>query len=107
MRSILDTKTIRFAGAQDVRRTEHGLLPIRLPAWAVAQIHDPAFRFTASAASGVRLTFSSDTQTVEVDAMLRGIEMEGIALSTPRFDLVVDGSVVAKRRPRPTAGGGL
>ena len=95
MRSILDTKTIRFAGAQDVRRTEHGLLPIRLPAWAVAQIHDPAFRFTASAASGVRLTFSSDTETVEIDAMPPGVEIEGMAFPAPRFDLVVDGSVVA------------
>lgn len=97
MISIRDHEAVRFAGAQQVTRAPTGLRPSRLPAWAVGQIHDPAFRFSINIASGVRIAFASDTDAIEAEVMLTGIELPEISGPTPRFDLVVDGATVANR----------
>ena len=115
MISIRDHEAVRFAGAQQVTRAATGLRPCRLPAWAVAQIVDPAFRFAANTASGVRLAFATDSDVIEADVMLTGIEMPDYAGPTPRFDLVVDGGTAATQLSgegnrwvaRATAPGGL
>ena len=95
MQSILEHEAVRFAGAVDMSRSGTGITPRRLPAWASKQIHDPMFQFAASVASGVRVAFSSDSDRVELDAMLTGIEFPGTSGPMPRFDLVVDGDTVA------------
>lgn len=103
MISILDHEAVRFAGALDMSRTATGRTPRRLPKWASQQIDDPIFQFTVSSASGIRIVFASDTDAVELDAMLTGIEWPEVPGPTPRFDLVVDGRTVATS-PAPEGG---
>ena len=98
MISIRDHEAVRFAGAQQVTRAATGLRPSRLPVWAVNQIHDPAFRFSTNIASGVRVTFASDTDAIEAEVMLTGIELPEMSAPTPRFDLVVDGTTFGARQ---------
>jgi hypothetical protein len=98
MISILDREAVRFAGAVGVSRGATGVTPRRLPAWASKQIVDPLFQFAISVASGVRITFVSDADVVELDAMLSGIAWDDIPGPTPRFDLVVDGTTVATQQ---------
>jgi len=100
MFSILDRNAVRFANALDIDRSATGLTPRRLPAWAFKQIQDPLFAFFASIASGVRVIFSSDTDAVEIDAMLTGVEIvdRSIPAPMPRFDLVVNGKTVATQQ---------
>ena len=98
MKSILDHEGVRIAGAQHLRRTPAGVLPERLPEWALHQIHDPLFRYITRLASGVRLAFASDTSALELDAMARGIEWVGLPAPVPRFDLIVDGEVIATQQ---------
>ena len=97
MISILDHEAVRFAGAQEVSRSPTGRTRRRLPKWASQQIHDPIFQYTISSPSGVRIAFASDTDAIELDAMLTGIEWPDVPGLTPRFDLVVDGATVATR----------
>lgn len=95
MRRVLEHEAVRLAGAQDVVRLPTGITPRRLPAWAAQQVPDPVFQFTIAMASGVRIAFVSDTDAVELDAMLTGIEWEGLGGPVPRFDLAVDGRPLA------------
>jgi hypothetical protein len=112
MISILEHDAIRFAGAQDLARRPTGVTPRRLPSWAAHEVHDPIFRFTIAMASGIRIEFASDTDAVEIDAMLTGIEWPEVHAPTPRFDLVVDGRTIATRQSNEggrwlvTTGGG-
>jgi hypothetical protein len=93
--SILEHAAVRIAGAQEVVRWPTGLTPRRLPAWAAQQIPDPVFQFTIAIASGIRVAFVSDTDAVELDALLTGIEWDGLGGPVPRFDLAVDGRTFA------------
>jgi hypothetical protein len=93
--SILEHEAVRFAGAQEVVRWPTGITPRRLPAWAAQQVPDPVFQFTIAIASGVRVAFVSDTDAVELDALLTGIEWDGLPGPVPRFDLAVDGRTAA------------
>jgi len=54
-------------GALDAERTEHGLLPHRLPARARAQCTDPQLAMAESQPSGVRLVFRTRATAVELD----------------------------------------
>ncbi|MEV2210978.1 GDSL-type esterase/lipase family protein [Streptomyces sp. NPDC050997] len=54
-------------GALDLERTEHGLLPHRLPARARAQCADPQLAMAESQPSGVRLVFRTRATAVELD----------------------------------------
>ena len=73
MVSILDHEAVGFAGAQDMSRSATGRMPRRLPKWASQQIDDPIFQFTTSSASGIRIVFASNTDAIELEAMLTGI----------------------------------
>ncbi|WP_340380869.1 GDSL-type esterase/lipase family protein [Streptomyces sp. SS7] len=79
-------------GALDVERTEHGVLPHRLPARARAQCSDAQLLMAESQPSGVRLVFRSAATTVELDALPTRRAYAG---APPRpdgvYDLVVDG----------------
>ncbi len=79
-------------GALDVERTEHGVLPHRLPARARAQCSDGQLLMAESQPSGVRLAFRSAATTVELDALPTRRAYVG---APPRpdgvYDLLVDG----------------
>ncbi|SOD90906.1 GDSL-like Lipase/Acylhydrolase family protein [Streptomyces sp. Ag109_G2-15] len=79
-------------GALDLERTEHGLLPHRLPARARAQCADPQLHMAESQPSGVRLVFRTRAGTVELDTLPTKRVYVG---APPRpdgvYDLLVDG----------------
>lgn len=79
-------------GALDVERTEHGLLPHRLPARARAQFHDPQLAMAESQPSGVRLALRTRATVIELDTLPTKRVYTGVP---PRpdgvYDLLVDG----------------
>ncbi|WP_210593459.1 GDSL-type esterase/lipase family protein [Streptomyces sp. GESEQ-35] len=79
-------------GALDVERTEHGVLPHRLPAWARAQNNDAQLAMAESQPSGVRLAFRTRATAVELDTLPTKRAYVGVP---PRpdgvYDLIVDG----------------
>lgn len=79
-------------GALETERTEHGLLPHRLPAWARAQCADEQLAMAESQPSGVRLAFRTRATAVELDTLPTKRQYVG---APPRpdglYDLVVDG----------------
>jgi hypothetical protein len=79
-------------GAIDVERTERGLLPHRLPAWARAQCTDPQLAMAESQPSGVRLAFRTRATAVELDTVPTKRLYVG-APSRPDgvYELLVDG----------------
>ncbi len=92
----LDESIIR--GAYDLEPTEHGLTPHRLPAWARAQAADPQIAMAEAQPSGVRLAFTTDATTVEIDVLPTRLNFGG---APPRdlgvYDLTVDGRLVAQQ----------
>ncbi|MFJ9870725.1 GDSL-type esterase/lipase family protein [Streptomyces sp. NPDC101165] len=79
-------------GALDLERTEHGLLPHRLPARARAQCADPQLHMVESQPSGVRLVFRTRATAVELDTLPTKRVYVG---APPRpdgvYDVLVDG----------------
>jgi hypothetical protein len=79
-------------GALDVERTEHGVLPHRLPARARAQCADGQLAMAESQPSGVRLVFRSRATVVELDTLPTKRAYVG---APPRpdgvYELLVDG----------------
>ncbi|GAB2610664.1 SGNH/GDSL hydrolase family protein [Streptomyces capparidis] len=79
-------------GALDVERTERGVLPHRLPAWARAQCADGQLAMAESQPSGVRLAFRTRATAVELDALPTKRVYVGVP---PRpdgvYELLVDG----------------
>ncbi len=84
-------------GAAELERTEHGLLPHRLPAWARDQCPDPQLLMAESQPAGVRLAFRSRATEVELDAHRVVTGYQGVP---PRpdcfYDLCVDGELTAQ-----------
>ncbi|MGI5349680.1 lipase [Streptomyces sp. CA-250714] len=82
-------------GALELERTEHGLLPHRLPARARAQCADGQLAMAESQPSGVRLVFRTRATAVELDTLPTKRVYVGVP---PRpdgvYDLVVDGRTV-------------
>ncbi|MFD6437401.1 GDSL-type esterase/lipase family protein [Streptomyces venezuelae] len=80
-------------GALDVERTEHGVLPHRLPARARAQNTDGQLAMAESQPSGVRLAFRTRATAIELDTLPTKRSYVG---APPRpdgvYDLLVDGS---------------
>ena len=85
---------VRLAGIVDVTAMERGGLTERLPAWARAQLVDPAIGFVSSMPSGGRLEFVTDSTSIEVEAVFTRLEYGGITPHTATIDLVVDGELV-------------
>ncbi|MFG2137834.1 GDSL-type esterase/lipase family protein [Streptomyces sp. NPDC048650] len=79
-------------GALDLERTEHGLLPHRLPARARAQFADGQLAMAEAQPSGVRLVFRTRATAVELDTLRTKTAYQGVP---PRpdglYDLLVDG----------------
>ncbi len=79
-------------GALELERTEHGVLPHRLPARARAQCADGQLAMAEAQPSGVRLVFRTRATVVELDALRTKNAYQG---APPRpdglYDLLVDG----------------
>ncbi|MET9190205.1 GDSL-type esterase/lipase family protein [Streptomyces tendae] len=79
-------------GALDLERTEHGLLPHRLPASARAQNNDAQLAMAESQPSGVRLALRTRATALELDTLPTKRAYVG---APPRpdgvYDLLVDG----------------
>ncbi|PKV83613.1 GDSL-type esterase/lipase family protein [Streptomyces sp. TLI_146] len=86
-------------GALDVERTEHGVLPHRLPARARAQNTDGQLAMAESQPSGVRLVFRTRATAIELDTLPTKRVYVG---APPRpdgvYDLVVDGVLAGQAR---------
>ncbi|MFC4497691.1 GDSL-type esterase/lipase family protein [Streptomyces ovatisporus] len=84
-------------GALELERTEHGLLPHRLPARARAQCDDALLAAAEAKPSGVRLAFRTRATAVELDTLPTKTVYQG---APPRpdgmYDLLVDGSFAAR-----------
>jgi lysophospholipase L1-like esterase len=86
---------VRLAGISELTAMERGGLTERLPAWARAQLTDPATGFVSSMPSGGRIEFVTDSTSVELEAVFTRLEYAGITPHTATLDLVVDGAVHA------------
>ncbi|QOV33882.1 lipase [Streptomyces ferrugineus] len=79
-------------GALEIERTEHGVLPHRLPARARAQNTDGQLAMAESQSSGVRVAFRTRATAIELDTLPTKRSYVG---APPRpdgvYDLVVDG----------------
>lgn len=84
-------------GALDLERTEHGLRPHRLPAWARLQCDDGQLAMAEAQPSGVRLVFRTRATTIELDALRTKTAYVG---APPRpdgvYDLLVDGRLAGR-----------
>jgi len=84
-------------GALELERTEHGLLPHRLPARARAQCTDGQLATAEAQPSGVRLVFRTRATSVELDTLRTKLAYRG---APPRpdglYDLRVDGRLTAR-----------
>ena len=90
----LTTTLVR--GAAELERTEHGVVPHRLPAWARAQCADPQLAMAESQPSGVHLAFRTAATVIELDLRRSRTTYIGIpARPDGVIELVIDGAVVA------------
>jgi len=84
-------------GALDLERTEHGVLPHRLPARARAQCADGQLAMAEAQPSGVRLVFRTRATAVELDTLPTKRVFVG---APPRpdgvYDLLVDGRLAGQ-----------
>jgi hypothetical protein len=84
-------------GALDLERTEHGLLPHRLPARARAQCADGQLAMAEAQPSGVRLVFRTRATAVDLDTLPTKTVYQG---APPRpdgvYDLLVDGRLAGR-----------
>ena len=84
-------------GAAELERTDHGLLPHRLPAWARTQSHDGQTIMVESQPSGVRLVFRTRATAIELDTL----PTKRVFLGAPPrpegvYDLLVDGRLTGQ-----------
>jgi hypothetical protein len=84
-------------GALDLERTEHGVLPHRLPARARAQCADGQLAMAEAQPSGVRLVFRTRATAVDLDTLPTKTVYQG---APPRpdgvYDLLVDGRLAGR-----------
>ncbi|MEV0322878.1 GDSL-type esterase/lipase family protein [Streptomyces sp. NPDC050658] len=84
-------------GAIDLERTERGVRPHRLPAWARAQYADGQLAMAEAQPSGVRLVFRTRATAVELETLPTKRVYVG---APPRpdgvYDLVVDGRLTGQ-----------
>src|SRR5690348_10451799 len=79
-------------GHIELERTEHGLLPHRLPAWARRQIPDERLAVAETQPSGVRLAFRTRATTIELDVLATKRSYRGFPPPPDGlYDLLVDG----------------
>ncbi len=90
-------------GAIELEHTDHGVLPHRLPAAALARGADAQVAMAESQPSGVRLAFRTRATTIELDTLPTKRAYVGApAQPDGVYDLVVDGRLAG----RGSVGGG-
>lgn len=89
---------VEIVGALDFDRTETGIAPRRLPAWTRPQVPDLFMDFMVTLTSGVRIELRTDSPWIELDAMPTGFAIVGSPALPVTFDLVVDGTRVARQQ---------
>lgn len=100
IRTVIDDDLV--VGACEVERTDRGVLPHRLPAWARAQCFDgrgagAQLAMAEAQPAGVRLAFSTAATTVELDAARTTMSYVGVPPRPDgRYDLLVDGRLVGQ-----------
>lgn len=84
-------------GALAIERTDHGLLPHRLPGWVRARGADAGVLLAASQPSGVRLALRTRASEIELDARRSAVNYTG-APQRPDgvYELLIDGRPVAQ-----------
>ncbi|GAB7042306.1 MULTISPECIES: GDSL-type esterase/lipase family protein [Catenuloplanes] len=98
---MIDANLLR--GALEIEHTPHGLLPHRLPSWALAQAAAPHLAMVEAQPSGVRLAFRTTATLIELDTLPTRVAFTGApAAPDGAYDLLIDGALVARR----TADGG-
>jgi hypothetical protein len=84
-------------GALELERTDHGLLPHRLPAWARAQCDDPQLHLVEAQPAGVRLALRTAATRLELDVLPTKRRYVG---TPPRgdgwYDVLVDGELLER-----------
>ncbi|AXB41767.1 SGNH/GDSL hydrolase family protein [Amycolatopsis albispora] len=84
-------------GAIELERTEHGVLPHRLPAWAREQCADGQLAMAEAQPSGVRVVFRSAATTIELDTLRTRVGYRDLPLRPDgRYDLIVDGAAAGQ-----------
>ncbi|MFJ4622588.1 GDSL-type esterase/lipase family protein [Streptomyces sp. NPDC088812] len=84
-------------GALEVERTDHGVLPHRLPATARAQCADAQLAMVESQPSGVRLAFRTRATAVELDSLrTRRVYVGAPPVPDGVYDLLVDGRLTGQ-----------
>jgi hypothetical protein len=89
----IDHRVLR--GALELERTQYGVLPHRLPAWAREQFPDEALARAEAQPSGVRLVFRTRATSIELDVLATKTAYRGFGQRPDGvYDLVVDGTLV-------------
>ena len=87
------------AGALELERTDRGLLPHRLPAWARAQTDDPQLHLVEAQPAGVRLALRTAATRLEIDVLPTKRRYVG-APERPDgwYDVLVGGDLVDRQQ---------
>jgi GDSL-like Lipase/Acylhydrolase family len=84
-------------GALDLERTQRGVLPHRLPAWARRQIPDDQSALAEAQPAGVRLVFRTRATAIELDVLPTRMAYLGAPPRPPGvYDLMVDGRLTGR-----------
>ena len=84
-------------GALELERTDRGLLPHRLPAWARAQSDDPQLALVEAQPAGVRLALRTAATRLELDVLPTKRRYVGApARPDGWYDVLVDGELVQR-----------
>ncbi|MCU1399827.1 MAG: lipase, partial [Acidimicrobiales bacterium] len=74
-------------GALDFDRTGTGITPRRLPDWTRAQVPDLFMHSMISMGSGVRLSFATNSDVIELDVLVTGFRIANGITRAPIFQL--------------------
>jgi GDSL-like Lipase/Acylhydrolase family len=98
----LQTVECLLRGAVGVARGETGIVPERLPEWAMVQAPDDLTREIFRFASGVRLALTTEATTLEIDVAVSQVTVGDNPLS--RLPLLVDLLIDCRRDTQQTVG---
>ena len=91
----LEGGPVAIVGALDFDRSPTGISPRRLPDWTRPQIPDVFMNSMVAMASGVRLAFTTDADSIELDVMATTFRYSTMPARAPMCQLVVDGTPTA------------
>lgn len=92
------TSPVRWAGIAELVKSESGVRPMRLPAWALAQSDAIPLPVVASMPSGARIEFETDATSMSIECQLITTRMGDRPITPVVFEATVDNAVVASHR---------